>query len=83
VYPTSLRGTGTGWAAGFGRIASVIAPLSVPFLLEIGDDKNVVLFAVFAGFFVLAAVATWGLPERRGEALEADLVPADRGGGRA
>lgn len=72
VYPTSLRGTGTGWAAGFGRIASIIAPLSVPVLLRVGGS-NVLLFAVFAGFFALAAAATWGLPERRGEALEEDL----------
>jgi putative MFS transporter len=69
VYPTALRGTGTGWAAGFGRIASVLAPLSVPFLLERGGS-NTLLFAVFAAFFGLAAAATWGLPERRGEALE-------------
>jgi putative MFS transporter len=73
VYPTQLRGTGTGWAAGFGRIASVLAPLSVPVLLRIGGS-NVLLFAVFAGFFLLAAVATWGLPERRGEALEEELT---------
>jgi putative MFS transporter len=73
VYPTRLRGTGTGWAAGFGRIASVLAPLSVPFLLERGGS-NTLLFAVFAGFFTLAAVATWGLPELRGEALEEGSV---------
>ncbi len=73
VYPTSLRGTGTGWAAGFGRIASVLAPLSVPVLLDAGDGTGL-LFAVFAGFFVVAALATWGMPERRGEALEADLT---------
>jgi putative MFS transporter len=73
VYPTQLRGTGTGWAAGFGRIASVLAPLSVPVLLRVGGS-NLLLFAVFAGFFLLAAVATWGLPERRGEALEEELT---------
>jgi putative MFS transporter len=73
VYPTALRGTGSGWAAGFGRIASIIAPLSVPVLREGGD--NLLVFVVFAAFFVLAAAATWGLPERRGESLEA-AVPA-------
>jgi len=73
VYPTALRGTGTGWAAGFGRIASVVAPLSVPFLLDLGGS-NALLFAVFAAFFCLGAAATWGLPERRGEALESDVV---------
>jgi putative MFS transporter len=69
VYPTVLRGTGTGWAAGFGRIASILAPFSVPVLLDIGGS-NVLLFAVFAGFFFIAAAATWGLPERTGEPLE-------------
>jgi putative MFS transporter len=72
VYPTVLRGTGTGSAAGFGRIASVLAPLAVPVLLEVGGS-NVLLFAVFAGFFLLAAGATWGLPERAGEPLEERL----------
>ncbi len=75
VYPTVLRGTGTGWAAGFGRIASVLAPLSVPWLVDLGGG-NGLLFGVFAGFFLLAAAATWGLPERTGEPLEELLVPA-------
>jgi MFS transporter, putative metabolite:H+ symporter len=72
VYPTLLRATGSGWAAGFGRIASILAPLAVPVLRASGD--NVLVFAVFAAFFVLAAVATWGLPERRGESLEAAVL---------
>ena len=74
VYPTELRGTGTGWAAGFGRIASILAPLSVPWLLEAGGG-NELLFGVFAGFFGLAAAATWGVPERRGERLTDLLRP--------
>jgi putative MFS transporter len=76
VYPTELRGTGTGWAAGFGRIASILAPLSVPWLLDLGDG-NGLLFAVFAGFFGLAAIATWGVPERRGERLT-DVLHLER-----
>jgi putative MFS transporter len=78
VYPTALRGTGTGWAAGFGRIASVLAPLSVPVLLDVGDG-TALLFTVFGGFFLLAAAATWGLPERRGAALDSVPVPAPVG----
>ena len=73
VYPTALRGTGTGAAAGFGRIASVLAPLSVPFLLDLGGSEAL-LFAVFAGFFTVAAIATWGLPERRGETLDEQVA---------
>ncbi|MDN4173972.1 MFS transporter [Nocardioides sp. SOB77] len=69
VYPTTLRATGAGAAAGFGRIASVLAPLSVPWLLDAGSGSTG-LFAVFAAFFALAAAATWGLPERAGDALE-------------
>jgi MFS transporter, putative metabolite:H+ symporter len=68
VYPTALRGTGAGWAAGFGRIASILAPLAVPPLRDLGDTP--LAFGTFAAFFLLAAVATWGLPERRGRALE-------------
>ena len=36
VYPTALRATGAGAAAGFGRIASIAAPLCVPPLLDAG-----------------------------------------------
>lgn len=68
IYPTSLRATGAGWAAGVGRIASIIAPLTVPVLLGAGGAP--LTFAVFAGFFVIAAVAAWGLVDRRGEALD-------------
>jgi putative MFS transporter len=67
VYPTSLRGTGAGSAAAFGRIASILAPLSVPWLLDLGGTALV--FTVFGVAFALAAAAALGLPERRGRAL--------------
>lgn len=72
VYPTELRATGAGWAAGFGRIASIIAPLSVPVLRDAGGVA--LTFAVFAGFFAVGAAAVWGLPERRGRSLDDDAV---------
>jgi putative MFS transporter len=68
VYPTVLRATGAGAAAGFGRLASILAPLCVPPLVDAGGTGLV--FGTFAAFFVLAALATWGLPERRGQALD-------------
>ena len=68
MYPTSLRATGAGWAAGAGRIASIVAPLSVPLLLGIGGAP--VLFTVFGAVFAVAAVGTWGLVDRRGVALD-------------
>jgi putative MFS transporter len=64
VYPTPVRGTGAGWAAGFGRIASIIAPLSVPLLRDAGGTALV--FATFAAAFALAAAAALALPETRG-----------------
>lgn len=72
VYPTSVRATGAGAAAGFGRIASILAPLSVPPLLDLGGSGLV--FSTFAAFFVVAALATFVLPERRGQALD-DVLP--------
>lgn len=68
IYPTSLRGTGSGWAAGVGRIASIVAPLLVPVLLVAGGAP--LLFVVFAAFFVVAAAAAWGLADRRGQSLD-------------
>lgn len=68
LYPTAVRGTGTGAAAGFGRIASLIAPFLVPVLVASGTQ--VLAFAVFAAAFGIAAAAAFTLPEQRGRALE-------------
>ncbi|MFT4158203.1 MAG: MFS transporter [Microbacterium sp.] len=68
IYPTSLRGSGAGWAAGIGRLASIIAPLAVPVMLAAGGP-----LAVFIGFgacFIFAALAAWGLSDRKGQALD-------------
>ncbi|WP_261163978.1 MFS transporter [Microbacterium sp. Marseille-Q6965] len=70
IYPTAIRGTGTGAAAGVGRIASILAPLFVPWALEWGSVG--LLFAVFAAFFVLAALAVIPLIDRTGQALETE-----------
>lgn len=66
VYPTSVRATGAGWAAGFGRLASIAAPLCVPLLLPHGVALT---FAVFSGCFLVAAAAVWGVVERKGQPL--------------
>ncbi|MCI2237507.1 MFS transporter [Paenibacillus sp. TRM 82003] len=68
VYPTLVRGRGAGSAAGFGRIASILAPLSVPPLLGAGGTAAV--FVVFGVAFAVAAAASWLLPETRDRALE-------------
>ncbi|MBM9468682.1 MFS transporter [Nakamurella leprariae] len=68
IYPTHARGTGAGWAAGVGRIASVIAPLAVPPLRELGGTG--LLFGLFGAVFLIAAAGSLLLPERRGQVLD-------------
>ncbi len=69
IYPTSVRASGAGAAAGFGRIASIAAPLLVPVIL--GAWGNAALFAIFGAAFVVGALAAYLLlPEHAGDALE-------------
>ncbi|WAL47714.1 MFS transporter [Rhodococcus pyridinivorans] len=68
LYPTPVRGAGTGSAAAFGRLASIIAPLLVPVLL--GAGGNGLVFGAFAASFVVAALAAFTLPERAGAVLD-------------
>jgi putative MFS transporter len=72
VYPTSVRATGAGWAAGFGRIASIIAPLCVPPLMVMGGTTAV--FGVFAAFFGIAIIGALMLPELRGRHLTEEVA---------
>lgn len=67
LYPTNVRGTGTGAAAGFGRIASIIAPLIVPPIIAFGGP--IMLFALFSTAFAVAAIAAFTLPEQKGKSL--------------
>lgn len=68
MYPTSIRGSGTGAAAAFGRIASIIAPLLVPVFLAAGGLGLV--FAVLGVSFAVAALAALKLTEMVGIELE-------------
>lgn len=68
VYPTALRASGAGAAAGFGRIASILAPLAVPWLLDLGTG-NALVFWTFAVSYVLAALAALALPDLTGDRL--------------
>ncbi|HEX8693811.1 MAG TPA: MFS transporter [Longimicrobium sp.] len=72
VYPTTLRATGAGWAAGFGRIASILAPLAVPPLLARGGIPAV--FGTLAAFFGVAIAGALLLPELRGRHLSETLA---------
>jgi len=69
LFPTHLRGAGAGWAAGFGRIASFLAPLTVPLLISHGTPTWG-LFAIFGCSFLIACVLSLALPELRGQSLD-------------
>ena len=54
-YPTSIRGLGSGWAAGFGRIGGMIAPVLAGTLIASGAGVDHI-FAMFASVFVVISV---------------------------
>lgn len=51
-YPTSIRSNGVGWASGLGRIASIIGPTSVGYLLSYLPLRDV-LYIVAAPYLIL------------------------------
>jgi putative MFS transporter len=69
LYPTSVRGTGSGAAASIGRLAGVVAPTATPLLYAYGGLAAA--FAVFAVFHLLGAIAVIVLGiETKGKVLE-------------
>ena len=69
LYPTRIRGTGSGAAASIGRLAGVIAPTATPLLYVYGG--------LTAAFIVFSAVHFVGLitilalgKETKGKSLE-------------
>lgn len=58
VYPTDIRGAGNGWAAAFGRIGALIAPLVVPVVFSLTDAERgfSLVFMLLTGVFVIVAV---------------------------
>ena len=55
LYPTAIRALGSGWAAGFGRIGGMIAPMLVGVLLASGTQMDSI-FLMFASVFVVISV---------------------------
>ena len=60
LYPTSIRALGSGWAAGFGRIGGMLAPMLVGVLLVNNAPMNLI-FAMFASVFVIVSVIVLSL----------------------
>lgn len=68
VYPTMLRATGSGSATAFGRIASIVGPLLVPWVHD--SHGTATTFVLIAVSFGMATVAALGLPEWKGKELQ-------------
>jgi AAHS family 4-hydroxybenzoate transporter-like MFS transporter len=56
VYVTEMRGTGVGWAVGFGRIGSIISPLVGSYLLNLAGPHG-----FFGGFGVTMCLSLLSL----------------------
>jgi putative MFS transporter len=72
LYPTDIRGSGTGWAAAFGRLGALVAPMILPVLYAAFGAENgyAGVFALLTGVFLAVAVVV-GIfgRETRGQAL--------------
>lgn len=55
TYPTAVRATGVGWAAGLGRVGAIVSPIVTGYLVAAGWDMYQ-LFLLFAVPLVIAAV---------------------------
>ena len=60
LYPTAIRALGSGWAAGFGRIGGMTAPMLVGILLAGGAYMNSI-FLMFASVFVIVSIIVLSL----------------------
>lgn len=72
VYPTEVRGSGTGWAAAFGRIGAFIAPFVVPAVYAAYGEQTgfTAVFAVLAAAFAITAlVIAFAARETKGQPL--------------
>jgi putative MFS transporter len=75
LYPTDIRGAGTGWAAAFGRIGALIAPMILPVLYALFGTENgyTGVFILLTGVFLVVAIVV-GIfgRETKGTALKGD-----------
>ena len=60
LYPTAIRALGSGWAAGFGRIGGMLAPMLVGVLLFNNVPMNFI-FLMFASVFVIISIIVLSL----------------------
>jgi putative MFS transporter len=70
LYPTSIRGTATGWATGIGRLGGLVAPIVVAWVIQAGGGMTI-SFSILAAAPMLTMVILAGLTqETTGRSLE-------------
>jgi MFS transporter, AAHS family, 4-hydroxybenzoate transporter len=75
MYPTAARGTGVGWAAGFGRLGSIVGPTLGGALIAGGlAATSIIAAAAVPIVLAAAAVAPLGLAARRRKSASVVLV---------
>lgn len=70
VYPTEVRGTGSGWAAGFTRIGSFTGPLAGGLLLGLGVSAQIALIIFGAPLLIGALVMLFYGVQTHNQSLE-------------
>ncbi|WP_425805597.1 MFS transporter [Desulfitobacterium sp. Sab5] len=71
MYPTRARATGTGWAAGFGRIGGILAPIVVGSMLGTLKMPTNTVFVMFTVVLVIVALDVLILGEEtKGKSLD-------------
>jgi benzoate transport len=58
LYPTSIRGTGIGWAIGLGRFGAVVGPAAAGYLIAAGLDMSMNYY-VFAVPMAIGGILAW------------------------
>jgi len=56
LYPTQARATGSGWAAGFGRVGGILAPVVVGLMIGSYHLSSQSVFLMFAAVLILTAL---------------------------
>jgi MFS family permease len=69
LYSASQRVTGLGWGIGIGRSGAILSPLVAGQLID-AQWAPTQLYVLFAGAFLLAALAIWGLKPRSASELQ-------------
>lgn len=76
LYPTAVRGSGAGWAAGVGRVGGIAGPYLVGLMIGETGAGTIAVFAMFAAVLLAIAGDVWLLGEEtRGRTLEDISAP--------